>query len=501
MPGGDACSKNRRDCRPDGWAPTLQEARPGADGRRNWFIFLAAAMRTTTIGWRSYLMHVILTGDHRTVEKQTQPLARALSRPISWTVILSKRARNAVFTYQPGETYNLFFPLQPAAYQTVFVHGSVELFEAGTSLDFLARAMNAVARGGYLHIDPAALAATPGSGRVTQAMALELLGKPDETSGGFWSYQGRAGRLPEDRSILGWYYNQRGTIVESNVTGGLISGKSAEMATSLFGELAYPGVPMETTLKRLPRQVIVDITQRVRAGTLSADRPATVPPPEKVAYTWDWESHGKKFRQYQESWENYLVPGSIYKAAAIASVIRRIYPGRRDLSFLEHGGNAGVLTAQLLLELQDTLALGVCCEIDVVPLLNALNIFHHYPDRLAGRMYVRNVAADEFEYDRRFSVIAFVHMLLYVRRDLLPRVLARAWDALEPGGMLLTLENTSPPTTLTGVDADIMLTRDELEEYLRPFGEIEFAVAGTGEPARQADGDTKPLIRFVRKKG
>jgi SAM-dependent methyltransferase len=446
-------------------------------------------------------MHVILTGDHRSVDKQTQPLARALSRPITWTAILSKRARNAVFDYVPGSAYNLFFPLQRAAYQTVFVHGSVELFESGTSLDFLARAMNAVSREGRLYLDAAALAMHAGSGCLTEAMALELLGPPDETVGEFWTYKGRPERLPEDRSILGWYYNQRGTIVETNVTGGLISGKSVALATSLFGDLAYPGATMETTLKRLPRQVINDIARQVRDGTLSPEQTAAVPPPDNVAYTWDWESHGKKFRQYQESWESYLIPGSIYKAASIASMIRRLYPGRRDLSFLEHGGNAGVLTAQLLLDLQDSLALGVCCEIDVVPLLNALNIFHHFPGRLHGRMYVRNAAADDYEYDRKFTVIAFIHMLVYVRRDFLARILSRAWEALEPGGMLLTLENTYPPTPLTGVDAEIMLMRDELEQYLGRFGEIEFASPGTGEAAKRDDGDARPLIRFVRKKG
>jgi SAM-dependent methyltransferase len=446
-------------------------------------------------------MHTILSGDHRNLDKQTLALSRALGRTITWTVNFSRRARNAVFTYEVGESYNLFFPLQRAAYETVFVHASVDLYETSVSLDFLARAMNAVSPVGRLYLDPGLMTDTAGQGRLTIDMVRQLLGEPDEVTGGFWSYRGKKTLVAEDRSILGWYYDQRGTIVETNVTGGLVVGKSADIARAVFGNLVYPGDTLDTFPKRLPRKTIVDIVEKVRAGTLTEDKPAIVPELERVAYGWDWDSHGQKFRQYQESWENYLIPGNIYKAATIASLMRRLFPGRQDLSFLEHGGNAGLLTAQLLLDLQDMLALGVCCEIDIVPLLNALKIHRYYTDRLSGRMYVRNVSADSLAYYRKFSVVAFVHMLLYVRRDLLPDVLRRAWNAVEPGGILLVFENTAPPTTLTGVDADIVFFRDELEKYLEPFGEIEYALPGTGEHAEQNAGLTKPLFRFIRKSG
>lgn len=446
-------------------------------------------------------MHTILTGDHRNLDRQTLALSRALDRAITWTVNFSRRARNAVFTYEAGESYNLFFPLQRAAYETVFIHASVELYETSASLDFLARAMNAVSPVGFLYLDPGLMTKTAGQGYLTTSMVRQHLGEPDEIKGGFWSYRGKKVPVKEDRSILGWYYNQRGIIVETNVTGGLIAGKSAEIARAILGDLIYPGDSIDTFPKRLPRTTIVDIVDKVRAGTLTAYKLATVPELERIAHNWDWDSHGQKFRQYQESWENYLIPGNIYKAATIASLMRRLFPGRRDLSFLEHGGNAGLLTAQLLLDLQDTLALGVCCEIDIVPLLNALNIHRHYADRLSGRMYVRNVSADSLDYDRKFSVVAFVHMLLYVRRDILPEVLRRAWNAVEPGGILLVFENTSPPTTLTGVDADIVFFRDELEKFLMPFGEIEFALPGTGERVEQSAGLTAPLFRFIRKNG
>lgn len=444
-------------------------------------------------------MHTILTGDHRNLDKQTLALSRTLDRTITWTVNFSRRARNAVFTYEAGDSYNLFFPLQRAAYETVFVHASVELYETTVSLDFLARAMNAVSPVGRLYLDPGLMTDTAGQGRLTTGMVRQHLGEPDEVTGGFWSYRGKKAPVAEDRSILGWYYNQRGVIVETNVTGGLVVGKSAEIANALLGDLVYPGDIINTSPKRLPRKTIVDIVDKVRAGTLTADKPAIVPEMERIAYGWDWESHGQKFRQYQESWENYLIPGNIYKAATIASLMRRLFPGRRDLSFLEHGGNSGLLTAQLLLDLQDVLTLGVCCEIDIVPLLNAMNIHRYYAARLSGRMYVRNASADSLDYDRKFSVIAFVHMLLYVRRDMIPEILRRAWNALEPGGILIVFENTSPPTTLTGVDSDIIFFRDELEELLIPFGDIEFALPGTGERAEQSTGLTMPLFRFIRK--
>jgi len=154
----------------------------------------------------------------------------------------------------------------------------------------------------------------------------------------------------------------------------------------------------------------------------------------------------------------------------------------------------------LLLDLQDKLTLGVCCEIDVVPLLNALNLYHYFHDRLNGRMYVRNHAADSFEYARNFSIVAFVHMLLYVRRDLLPEVLKRAWDALEPDGILLVFENTVPPSSMDGVDSEIIFTVDELENYMSHFGEIEYALPGTGQEVTQDMGLKKPLVRYVRKR-
>ena len=165
-------------------------------------------------------------------------------------------------------------------------------------------------------------------------MVRKLLGQPDEIVSGFWRYPGRQKPLPESHSILGWYYNQRGKIVETNVTGGLVSGKSSDIVQQIFGNLVYPGDAIDTFPKRLPRATLVDIVEKVRNGILSVNTPANVRELEKVAQSWSWDSHGQKFRQYQESWENYLMPGNMYKAASISSIIRRLFPGRADLSFL-----------------------------------------------------------------------------------------------------------------------------------------------------------------------
>lgn len=444
-------------------------------------------------------MNAIFTNNHRNLDKQTDALSKAINQKVYWTINLTKKTRNSVYNYNAGESYSLFFPLQPSAYETVFIHDSVELYETDCSKDFLARALNAVSRTGNLYLGPNLMNDTVGAGKLTKKMVLEVLGDPNDVICGFWSYSGRKLPLAENHSILGWYYNQHAKIVESNVTGGLIVGKSSEFAKAILGNILYPGDNIDTFPKRLPRRTIVEIVNKVRSGEIIQNNKEPLPALENITYDWSWDSHGNKFRQYRESWENYLIPGNIYKAATIASIIRRLFPGRVDLSFIEHGGNAGLLTAQLLLEMEDMLTLGVCCEIDIVPLLNARNIHHHYSERLDGRMFVRNASADSIDYDREFSIVAFVHMLLYVRRDILNEILQRAWDSIEPGGILLVFENTSPPTTLTGVDADIVFFRDELEEYLASFGEIEYAFPGTGQSAERKTGETVPLFRFVRK--
>lgn len=443
-------------------------------------------------------MHAVLIGNHIALDKKTDDFQKIMGKR-NWDAVFSRRVRNSVFTYGGGQVYDLFFPLQRGAYQTIFVHESVDLFDTSSSLDFLARAANAVAPGGMLIIDSGMMVAKAGEGRPTQGMVEAVLGQPQEIRKRYWVYGYRERALAEDRSVLGWFYNQRGNIVEANVTGGAIVGKSPAAAKAVFGRLLYPGDELDTQPKRLPRNVIVDIVERVRSGALPKGSLAEVGPATEMQYSWDWESYGQKFRPYQESWENYLIPGNIYKAATIASILRANFPGRKDLSFLEHGGNAGVLTAQLLLDLPDMLARGVCCEVDIVPLLNALNVFNFYEDRLVGRMYVRNESAEAIAYDSSFSVIAFVHMLLYMRRDMLPDILGRAWDALEPGGLLLVFENTHPPTTLSGADADILFMQDELESYLTPFGQIHYALPGTALPPQPEQFSTTPLFRFIRK--
>ncbi|WKB51084.1 hypothetical protein [Eleftheria terrae] len=445
-------------------------------------------------------MHAILTADERTVDQARLRLQEMTHTALKWDAIFSKRVRQSVFSYEKEQVYDLYFPLQRAAYDTVYLHASVPLYRSSTSFDLLARAMNAVADGGRLFVEQELLCELESEGRLDRAGLDMALGPPDETHDHFLVYRAKKRRVPEDKSILGWYYNQRGNIVEANVTGGLMVGKSAEMASAVMRRLLYPGAPLDLAPKRLPRKIISDIVAQVRASPV-APQPVDIAAEklEGISYAWNWEVHGAKFKQYQESWENYLIPGTLYKAAGIGALLKRSYPDRKDLSFLEHGGNAGLLTAQLLLDLPEMLSLAVCCEIDVVPLINANHLFNHYEDRLLDKMYVWNAACDGFSYDRQFSVIAFVHMLLYARRDLLPQTLSAAWEALEPGGMLLVLENTHPPTLLNGTDGDIMFHVEELEAYLDAFGAVQRAFPSSGAPATAEDGKRHPLIRYVRK--
>lgn len=438
-------------------------------------------------------LHAIIAGKLGEPAALAENLHHALGHSIDWTTRFLRQTRAAVFSYEPGACQSLYYPLQRRAYHSLFIHGSTELFASGTALDFLSRAMNALAPDGTLYIDPAVFS---GDNRLSRAMVETLLGAPAMQSS-YLTYPARDARLPEDRSMLGWWYDQRGTIVETNVTGGGIHGKNPHYARAVFGDFLYPGDLPQTLLTRLPRETIETIVNRVRSGDLPRGSLADVPPQEGVAYSWNWETHGKKFQSLQESWENYLIPSNIAKAASIGAVLQRAFPGRRDLSFLEHGGNAGLVTAQLLLD--ERIATGVCCEIDIVPLLNGLNLYHHYHDRLHGRMHVRTQSADAATYERRYSMIAFIHMLLYIRRDLLPQVLQQAWDALEPGGILLSHENTTPPTTSGGVDGPIIFTPEELESYLAPFGEIHYAHHSSGQPVDRSEGQRIPLIRYVKK--
>lgn len=54
-------------------------------------------------------MHAIFTEDNRNLDKHSLALSQALGSAITWTFSFSRRARNAVFTYDAGESYNLFF--------------------------------------------------------------------------------------------------------------------------------------------------------------------------------------------------------------------------------------------------------------------------------------------------------------------------------------------------------------------------------------------------------
>lgn len=194
----------------------------------------------------------------------------------------------------------------------------------------------------------------------------------------------------------------------------------------------------------------------------------------------------------------YYVGGISYKAPLLSHIIRTHVKTTAGARAIDMGGGYGLLAAELALDPKLKLACSVCTDISDLNARLAAGLYADLSPQLAGRFSFACQSAQDYVYDDSFDVVSFVGSLLYVPKDQLDATLARAWDAVAPGGVLIVHENIKHPRFER--DYDLMFTVDEIDNLLGQFGEIHrYASQYTQQLTKQQTGD-KTVFRVVQKR-
>ena len=193
---------------------------------------------------------------------------------------------------------------------------------------------------------------------------------------------------------------------------------------------------------------------------------------------------------------NYSLIGANYKSAVLTRIIDDMLGDRDNLNVLDMGGGAGFVAMELLLT-APRVARAVNCEPMPENLLTALRTFSFFRHRLANRFWMALQKAEEFEYDGSYDVISLLASMMYIPRQHVSHVLARAWEALTSGGLLVVHENIKSPAYTT--DFDIMFTVDELEGLLERFGRLDYYLSTAAMRVNRDQVGTRTVFRVLRK--
>ncbi|TWO72103.1 hypothetical protein FN976_05140 [Caenimonas sedimenti] len=195
----------------------------------------------------------------------------------------------------------------------------------------------------------------------------------------------------------------------------------------------------------------------------------------------------------------YSVTGTSYKAEAVRRFIDMYLPGKSGLRAIDIGGGIGFVDMEVLLTCP-AVAHVLNCEpvAGNLPLTSLL--FGHYRERLAGRYNVTVATAQDFAFAEPVHVIYDFASLLYVPREQLPATLDRMWNALLPGGLLLVHENIRRPLFESKSYYASVFEADELEGYLRPYGEIAYFRSSDLQPMKKQDTKDLTVFRVLQKR-
>jgi SAM-dependent methyltransferase len=168
----------------------------------------------------------------------------------------------------------------------------------------------------------------------------------------------------------------------------------------------------------------------------------------------------------------YLVGGLAYKAPILESLVLEVRVGDGRLDHLDIGGAYGLLGAEL--RANPALSIGETTTVDVSPVFERLaGLLSATHDMGAGgRPRFLLGAVQDLEDFPEADLVTAIGTLLYVPRESLQGVLDRLWGALRPGGVLIVHENIKAPHYTR--DFDVMFEPDELDGYLRRYGNIRY---------------------------
>lgn len=212
---------------------------------------------------------------------------------------------------------------------------------------------------------------------------------------------------------------------------------------------------------------------------------------------WEFRESADRLAALIRSWANYRMWGVYYKAPLFAATLRHFLGPTRAIDLVEHGGDVGLIPMQLMLEDDLAVRSAINAEISSAVVIAGRRIRDHFGDRLRGRYRYAIGPSEDFAYPGDVDAVSFTQCMLYMRRDRLEIALRTAYEHLRPGGVLMLLENTAPPTSPPGRDSRIIFSPDELDAMVSRIAPIHYLRVKDARPCTQADAATMAVLRVL----
>lgn len=194
----------------------------------------------------------------------------------------------------------------------------------------------------------------------------------------------------------------------------------------------------------------------------------------------------------------YSVTGAGYKAAGLRRFIRSYLPDRDAVDVVDLGGGGGFVGVELLLS-EPRVRSVVNCDPAAASRIQSAHLMAWFQPRIEGRYRLVPIAAEAYRFDEPSDVVCAFASLLYVARNELGELLARAWESLRPGGILVVHENIRRRCFAGKEYYPRMFTAEELDRYLGVLGEVRRYRSSDFAPIDAADAGEATVFRVVQK--
>jgi trans-aconitate methyltransferase len=397
---------------------------------------------------------------------KNQSTARFLLQPGRLDAEFSDRGEARVFTHDgiqnsfttsPKQPSHILTPLPPRIAASALIHHSLLLFKSGWSKSFVEHVADSVIESGCIHI-PA-----PKSGKIP------LLGEEDLV--------GLLGKPLSSRRIDGRDYLCFHAPVKARTPSTL------RWSIDYQDELKSDEMDRAELIRRFdtdPRPAFLDV--------LLAEGSRIQPPDPTLHAPVDAARAGELFSYFH---------AAVAPKIALVRQLANSLDIDRELHHVDIGGGMGNLGAELIIDDDCRVATSLNVEFDAARLIMGRSLLDMYESELAGNWVFQPAFAQDHGFHDRADLITSFSALLYVPRSELVACLDRAWDSLNPGGMLAIYEHIKHPRFVR--DHDWMFEKDELETLMRRFGDFSCISGSSLAPMANDAVAEKSVYRVLRK--
>ena len=168
-----------------------------------------------------------------------------------------------------------------------------------------------------------------------------------------------------------------------------------------------------------------------------------------------------------------------------------------DVHHVDVGGGMGNLGAELILDKKCAVGTSLNVEFDAARMIMGESLLDMYESELSEKWLFQPAFAQDHAFDGHADLITAFSSLLYVPRGELLPSLDRAWQSLNPGGMMVIYEHIKHPRFVR--DHDWMFEKEELETLMHRFGDFKCVSGSSLVPMDNEVVGEKSVYRVLRK--